>query len=172
VNLGLAGRWRVHRKRTANRPIVDEHEAFAAATGDHDVTSGNRERCARFRSRYLGRDKSREWQLRHHGSVLQAAQQAIEIAAELGHLGSVGLVLAVIGGEAVREARCECGIDNLARHQLGEPGRRVVDLDLLEHEIAREVRRTAQRDGGGLEVVLGEGGAYLAELAAELFVTS
>src|SRR5690349_3861500 len=42
VNLGLAGRWRVHRKRTANRPIVDEHEAFAAATGDHDVTSGNR----------------------------------------------------------------------------------------------------------------------------------
>jgi hypothetical protein len=34
------------------------------------------------------------------------------------------------------------------------------------------VRRTAQRDGCRLDVVLGERSAHLAELAAELLVTS
>mgnify|MGYP001551610048 CR=1 FL=1 len=72
----------------------------------------------------------------------------------------------------VREALRERGIDHVPSHQLGEAGRNVVDLDLLEHEVAREVHRTAQRHRRGLGVVLGEGGAQLAQLAAELLVTS
>ena len=78
----------------------------------------------------------------------------------------------LIHREPVYEAVCKRCINDVPRHELGEPIRHVVALDLLEHEIAGEVRRTTQRHGGGLHVVLEKGGAHLAQLATELLVTS
>ena len=86
--------------------------------------------------------------------------------------GVLSVALSVIGREPEHEAFCERGIDDVPRHELGERGREVVDLDLLEDEVAREVGRTTERDRDGAGVVLGEGSAHLAELAAELLVTS
>jgi hypothetical protein len=81
-------------------------------------------------------------------------------------------MIPVLGCEPLPEAFCERAIDDVPRHQLGKAGGEVVALHLLEHEVAREVRRTSERYRRGLRVVFGEGGTHLPELAAELLVTS